>query len=314
MSRTTTITTAMIAIVVLTSYASTTYAEPSPPAARERAIVKFDSSKSTWLTNDGHVKRDPVFWPGKDVLVFSVEDAKTGILRLVRLDLSTREVAPLLANNPASTRELSVSADGKVYVYNTVSGLSSKLKVIDQRTNREITLPHMGQANWQNWASVSPDGTHVLFVEAAHSIYEYDLVSNKGKQSIRRISRNAEFQSDYWPRYSPSGKKVVFASNRDGDFEIYSMASDGTGATRLTKSPGIDMHPIYSPDSKRIAFTSNRDGNYEIYVMQAEGGSASRLTRNPERDDFPAWHPNGKQIVMVSEHDGKFDLRLVDVP
>ena len=292
-------------LVLLTSVFAMSAASAESPAGPTQLI---------WLTSDGHIKRDPVFWPGKKLLAYTVEDDRTGAMKLVRLDLTTNEVAPLIDGDPVSTREFSISTDGKVFAYNTVSGLSSKLQVVDERSNRRITLPSMGKASWANWASVSPDGNRVLFVEGAHSIYEYDLVENRGKASVRQISRNAEHHSDYWPRYSPSEDKILFASNRDGDFEIYVMSTRGTNATRLTHSRGIDMHPVYSPDGKRIAFTSNRDGNYEIYVMRASGGSITRVTHNPERDEFATWHPDGKRLVLVSEHDGQFDLQMVDCP
>ena len=283
-----------------------------PATGQVSAAVK--PLPGTWLTSDGHIKRDVLFWSGTDYVVYSTEDAKTGVMRLVKLDLRTNESSPLLEKNPDSTREFSCSANGKVYAYNTVSGLSSWITVVDRDSNTQTKLPRMGKASWSNWATVSPDGKRVLFVEGAHSIYEYDLVENMGKQSVRQISRNAQHQSDYWPRYSPAGGEVVFVSNRSGDFEIYSMSDRGTAARRLTASVGIDLHAAYSPDGKRIAYTSNRDGNFEIYVMDRLGGGSTRVTHNPERDDFAAWHPNGRQLVVVSEHGGKFDLRQIDAP
>ena len=284
--------------------------------ANETATEPPDAGRplsGEWLTTDGLIKRDPVYWPGTSFIVFSVEDPRDGVLRLVKMDVNTKKQTPLLENNPDSTREFTTSADGKVYAYNTVSGLSSKITVVDQETGVQTKLPGMGRATWSNWSTISPDGKRVLFVEGAHTIFEYDLVTNQGKRSVRKISQNAEYQSDYWPRYSPNGDAVTFASNRSGDFEIYTMSANGLGTKRITNKRGIDMHPVFSPDGSHIAFTSNRDGNYEIYVMSAAGGSARRITMNPERDDFACWHPGGKQLLLVSEHKGQFDLRLITV-
>ena len=77
---------------------------------------------------------------------------------------------------------------------------------------------------------------------------------------------------------STDGTKIAFVSNRDGNYEIYVMNSDGTGQTRLTHDPGEDTWPVWSPDGRRIAFASDRDGNYEIYVMNADGTNQTRLT------------------------------------
>lgn len=53
--------------------------------------------------------------------------------------------------------------------------------------------------------------------------------------------------SDREPTFAPDGKLMVFASDRDGDPELYLMRPDGTGVTRLTERPGADWLPRWSP-------------------------------------------------------------------
>ncbi len=65
------------------------------------------------------------------------------------------------------------------------------------------------------------------------------------------------------------GGKIAFATDRDGNYEIYALNPDGGGATRLTSNPANDREPAWSPDGKKLAFVSNRDGNDEIYVMSS---------------------------------------------
>ena len=75
--------------------------------------------------------------------------------------------------------------------------------------------------------------------------------------------------------------KIAFETNRDGNFEIYSMNPDGSGQTNLTNNPADDTIPAWSPDGTKIAFTSFRDGNPEIYSMNADGSGQTRLTNSP---------------------------------
>ena len=42
--------------------------------------------------------------------------------------------------------------------------------------------------------------------------------------------------------------KIAFRSDRDGNYEIYSMNADGTGQTRLTNNTAFDAVPVWSPD------------------------------------------------------------------
>ncbi len=106
------------------------------------------------------------------------------------------------------------------------------------------------------------------------------------------------------PGSARPGWEIVFVSNRDGNEEIYVMASTGGEAFRLTNNPARDMFPAWSPDKTGIAFTSDRDGNLEIYVMGADGGHPVNLTRSPAADYFPVWSPDGSQIVFTSDREG----------
>jgi Tol biopolymer transport system component len=108
---------------------------------------------------------------------------------------------------------------------------------------------------------------------------------------------------------------LAFSSNRDGDFDIYTMRADGSGLTQLTrnaespKSEARDESPAFSPDSRFIAFASTRDhepggmGSYELYVMRADGSEHVRLTRNELPEFGPRWSPDGAKLVFVGCRD-----------
>ena len=102
--------------------------------------------------------------------------------------------------------------------------------------------------------------------------------------------------SDVSPNWSPDGRSIAFASNRDGNYEIYVMNADGSDQRRLTRNLDIDLDPAWSPDGRSMAFTTNRDGNYEIYVMNADGSSQTRLTTNAAEDTTPDWQWQAERL------------------
>jgi len=106
--------------------------------------------------------------------------------------------------------------------------------------------------------------------------------------------------------------KIAFASDRDGNLEIYLMDGDGGSQTRLTEDPGEDFSPAWSPDGTRLAFVSNRDGNAEIYVMNADGTGQTRLTNNSASDLRPAWASDGAHIAFVTNRDGNDEIYLMN--
>ena len=114
------------------------------------------------------------------------------------------------------------------------------------------------------------------------------------------------FYSDCSIVASPAQDRIAFTSDRDGDYEIYTIRSNGTDLKRLTHSPGNDAHLAWSRDGKWIAFASARTGfvdeallhpyngqaTGEIFVMRADGSDVRRLTENPFEDATPAWRPS----------------------
>jgi dipeptidyl aminopeptidase/acylaminoacyl peptidase len=86
------------------------------------------------------------------------------------------------------------------------------------------------------------------------------------------------------PAQAPEKTQIVFASNCDGNWEIYVMDADGENQRRLTHHPATDWSPAWSPDGQSIAFESYRGGSGEIYVMDADGKAQCNLTNNPAYD------------------------------
>src|SRR5574341_889656 len=107
--------------------------------------------------------------------------------------------------------------------------------------------------------------------------------------------------------------RIAFASDRDGDFEIYSMEADGSDVAKLTILPDYDTNPSWSPDGTRIAFNSSRDGYTQIYVMNADGSDETRLTFDTENSSGPVWSPDGQHIAFHSNGDATAsDIYIMD--
>jgi Tol biopolymer transport system component len=103
--------------------------------------------------------------------------------------------------------------------------------------------------------------------------------------------------------------KIVFATNRDGNWEIYSMNGDGSDQKNLTRSPTAELYPRWSWDGKRIVYISNKDnpdydvlnvyqqeeGQGFIYIMNADGSDQRRITKGTQ----PCLSPDGKTLAFV---------------
>ncbi len=120
--------------------------------------------------------------------------------------------------------------------------------------------------------------------------------------------------------WSPDRQKIAFMSHRDGDFEIYVMAADGSDVQRLTRHRGVDGYPVWSPDGNQIAFVRDTDPpatgplwpprSQSIYVMGSDGSNVQRLTEFTT-GGYTSWSPDGERIAFEGNFDGIWEIYVM---
>ena len=107
---------------------------------------------------------------------------------------------------------------------------------------------------------------------------------------------------DVSPAASPDGKKIAFASNRNGAWDLYLLDLTNGIVTPLTDTPGYEGAPTWSPDGSFIAYESYENDNLDIFVGPSEnpGENPIQLTESPNAEYAPAWSPGGRQIAFIS--------------
>jgi len=109
-------------------------------------------------------------------------------------------------------------------------------------------------------------------------------------------------------------QRIVFASDRDGNTEIYIMDPYNGSAQRLTYDSAQDTDPVWSPDRGQIAFVSNRSGRYAVYLMAADGSGVRPVTPDDgSYYDSPAWSPDGRVLAVVSDRSGSLDIHTIQL-
>lgn len=145
---------------------------------------------------------------------------------------------------------------------------------------------------------ISPDGKELVISDQSqgdHKSQIYILPLAGG--TPRPITKDSP---SYWHGWSPDGKTLAFVGERDGEFDIYAISTQGGAEKRLTTAKGLDDGPEYSPDGKYIYFNSVRTGHMQIWRMLADGSEQVQITNGELNDWFPHLSPDGTQMVFLS--------------
>jgi TolB protein len=230
------------------------------------------------------------FTPYRDYIgsLLEILDLETGRRQLVH-----RSAEPFEAPNWTS--------DGRALIYNTSGGSEGRgrLHRFDLAT-RQSSVIDTGTAIRNNNDHVLSFDGHRLGISdqsaADHQSAVYVLPSRGG--TPRRVT---PLVPSYLHGWSPDGKRLVYTGGRGGEYDIYSIASDGSGEeVRLTDVKGLDDGPEFSPDGRYIYFNSTRSGTMQLWRMKPDGKDPEPVTNDEYNNWFPHLSPDGRQIAFLS--------------
>lgn len=130
-----------------------------------------------------------------------------------------------------------------------------------------------------------------------------------------QLLTNTTFAHNYYPAFAPGGKKVVFASNRNGTFDLYLLTLESGELVQLTNRIGNVLSPSFSPDGQKIVFANRTaEGPASIWIINKDGSNPKLLYPAPNNVVAVAWSPDGLTIAyaMAVDQPNEFQIFLMD--
>jgi len=185
----------------------------------------------------------------------------------------------------------------------------SDLQLVDTRSGRMRPLTFF--ANDAVEASVSPDGTSIVFVASEDN---FDVISVPLDGSPARTLYGTR-RNEFDPSWAPGGDQFAYSTDRTGMFEIW-LRSVREGWDRPLVT-GKDLgqawvaeisEPNFSPDGRRIAYCVAGGNHHSIYVSAVAGGKPVRLSTENADERSPSWNGDGSSIAYLRNNGGNWSL------
>ena len=124
-------------------------------------------------------------------------------------------------------------------------------------------------------------------------------VANEDGSNIVRLTDHTA--RDVYPRFSPDGRWIAFASNRYGTYDVFVMPVTGGQPRRLTYHTGNDEVVGWTRDSQSVVFRAARgDGAFPsvatLYTVPVQGGAEKALP--VDWGYWASFSPDGNRMVF----------------
>ena len=205
-----------------------------------------------------------------------------------------------LTNSPTTAYYPSLSPDGQtVYFASNQSGIFEIYSIdingngLERLTNKigSLAAPEL-----------SPDGEKILFANEGNGLW----VMNPDGSNPHAIT----FHEDIDPTWSQDGSMIAFASNRQGQRQLFVANANGKKVDKVTDLKQMGGRSSWSPDGTKLAFYRGPTGDHDIYVINIDGTGLERLTDSGDNLG-PSWSPDGNWIAFTSFRDGNNEIYIV---
>jgi Tol biopolymer transport system component len=223
--------------------------------------------------------------------------------RSLELTGQATPIAEQVGNNGIISGFFSASENG-VLAYRVGSGAGRHFAWVDREGK---VLSSTGDPLPYNEIALSPDATRVASsrIDGQRDIWLVEFARSIGT----RFTFNPS--ADTSPLWSPDGNRLVFASNRDGRFDLFQKTSNGAGEDEL----------LLKSDENKAATSWSRDGRFIIYQSLSPKTKGDLWALSLERDRKPipllqtsfndifgVLSPDSRWIAYDSDESGRFEL------
>lgn len=163
--------------------------------------------------------------------------------------------------------------------------------------------------------SLLPPGPQLVYM--SDDAADWDVVRLDVRRGVN-VRLTGPGGNDRYPAWSPDGTRIIYHSDRSGEYDLYVMNADGSNDQRIaatSRDPTtLEAMAAWSPDGAYVSFhVYYINLAADLYLLDTASGEVLRVTRDPLDDVRLAWSPDGTRVAFSSERESSFlDLFVMD--
>ena len=210
---------------------------------------------------------------GKKIAFLLTEKERTSIWIITLATLETRS----LTEGNKIGNDFQWNPNSLMLAYDSETNGTRIVSTVDANGHRtQLTQPD-SSSKYPSW---SPNGDRIAFSSNQFS-KSFDIYTmNMNGNGLRQLTAGSGFNIK--PRINPLGDKILFLSNRTGNWDLWTMNPDGINQSQVMKPSGeeatvgnwkpdvsMDSNLEWDPNGLKIVFTSTprEDSNEEIFIV-----------------------------------------------
>jgi Tol biopolymer transport system component len=197
-----------------------------------------------------------------------------------------------ISNNSCDNYTPAYAPDGTKIAFTYTKHGNQKIAIMNPNGTDQVlfisTNPNSYLEYTPRW---SPDKAFMYFTLYPGTLEVYRIPYTVPADSMDQVNISNNSHHDSGADCSPDGTKIVYASNRDGNWEIYKGNPDGSGLLQKltdTSSPESNRSPRWSPDGTRIVY----ENGGKIWIMNSDGTNKINIGPDSINGMNPTWSPH----------------------
>ncbi len=234
-------------------------------------VLLTPSDNDEDLSDEGG--RHPVFSPDGTQIAISSRRGETPAIYLIGAERGDRDGIQRVTNDAGDGWDSEPNfhpAGDRIVFTSTRRAANGDIRIVNVDGTNDVPLVETDAE--EHWGAISPDGTRLAYqsdLNGNTDIYLKDI-STLGQAGFDPTAPGTRLTDspyrDEAPSWSPDGTKIAFHTNRNGDFDIFMMNSDGTGQVAVTADQRSDGYPVFNPAGDRLVITRDR----ELWTIPAQ--------------------------------------------